>query len=109
MAWSASAYAWHGKPAVRGVRSAMTWTCIFKPVADKLSIAEEAYDYAVRSASSPSGGSAFTWTCPACQQLITDRGPYPDPPRQEEGHADGCVRWAARLREWKIRMSSGNG
>jgi hypothetical protein len=74
--------------------------------ANKESIADEAYDYALRYDTDPRRRT-FTWTCPACQQSITDHGPWPDPPAQEEGHADNCPRWTARLAEWQ-KSSSGH-
>jgi hypothetical protein len=43
----------------------------------------------------------FTWTCPACGQLIRDRGPVLMPTADEKGHADGCGRLAAAMAEWK--------
>jgi hypothetical protein len=74
-------------------------------IVNKESIADEAYDYALSYDPRP-GRRTFTWTCPACQQAITDHGPYPDPPGQEEGHTDSCPRWAARLAEWQQRDSA---
>jgi hypothetical protein len=68
--------------------------------ANKESIADEAYDYALRYDPRP-GRRTFTWTCPACHQAITDNGPYIDPPGQEHGHADSCPRWSARLARWQ--------
>jgi hypothetical protein len=38
------------------------------------SAADEAYDYTLRYNPAP-GSHGFTWTCPACQQSITDHGP----------------------------------
>jgi hypothetical protein len=46
----------------------------------------------------------FTWTCPACGQLIRDRGPVLMPAADEKGHADGCGRLAAAQAAW---MNSG--
>ena len=46
----------------------------------------------------------FAWTCQACGQHITDRGPYKGHPQdRESGHAGGCERLAAEItayREW---------
>ena len=42
----------------------------------------------------------FTWTCPACQQIILDHGPWPDIPQQEEGHAPNCERRTDQLAAW---------
>ena len=73
-------------------------------VANKESIADEAYDYALRYDPRP-GRRTFTWICPACRQAVTDHGPYRDPPDQEEGHTDSCPRWAASLAEWQQHSS----
>jgi hypothetical protein len=43
----------------------------------------------------------FTWTCPACRQMIRDRGPVLMPAADEKGHADGCGRLAALQASWK--------
>jgi hypothetical protein len=40
----------------------------------------------------------FTWTCPSCATVISDRGPYdPHPANREQGHAEGCQRLAADI------------
>ena len=46
---------------------------------------------------------SFTWTCPACLQLISDHGPETGmhPSEDEEGHAEGCARLAAAVAAWK--------
>jgi hypothetical protein len=59
-----------------------------------------AYDYAM-AFQNDKLTRTFTWNCPACQQIITDESPYWELPRQEEGHADDCPRWAAELAEWQ--------
>jgi hypothetical protein len=60
-------------------------------------VSDYAFDYA---AGPPSAGPWFdrpvvTWTCPACGQLIRDRGPVLMPAADEAGHAGGCGRLAA--------------
>jgi hypothetical protein len=42
----------------------------------------------------------FTWTCPACGQMISDCGPVLMPAADEAGHADSCQRLAAVQAEW---------
>jgi hypothetical protein len=69
-------------------------------VFDKVSVAEVAYDYAL-SFQNDRLARTFTWTCPACGQLITDQSPFRDFPDQEEGHAEECARWTAELAEWR--------
>jgi hypothetical protein len=71
-------------------------------VASKESIADEAYGYALRYQPA-TGRRKVTWTCPACQQQITDNGPWPDPPEREDGHAAGCGRRTAQLDAWQPR------
>lgn len=66
----------------------------------KESIADVAYDFAL-SYQAETGIRTFTWTCLACQQLVTDQSPFRELPDQEEGHADDCRRWAAELTEWQ--------
>jgi hypothetical protein len=71
-------------------------------VASKESIADEAYDYALRYQPG-TGRRTFSWTCPACQNRVTDNGPWPDLPGQEDGHAAGCARRTAQLDAWHRR------
>lgn len=75
-------------------------------VVEKVSITEVAYDYAL-SFQNDRLTRTFTWTCPACRQLITDQSPFRDFPDQEEGHAEDCARWTAELAEWR-RLSREN-
>jgi hypothetical protein len=75
---------------------------LWKAVVSKESVGDEAYDYALsydrRTATIP----AYTWTCQACQELVTDHGPWPlRPEQQEEGHAADCPHWCARLEAWR--------
>lgn len=71
----------------------------WQAVVAKEPIAEVAYDFALEYQAG-NGMRTFTWTCTACQQLITDQSPFRELPAQEEGHADDCARWAAELAEW---------
>jgi hypothetical protein len=58
-------------------------------------IGEAAFGYAAGE-SSLSGRASFGWTCPACGQSVTGRGPYePNPQDYQGGHAGGCARLAA--------------
>jgi hypothetical protein len=63
--------------------------------ANKVSVGEEAHDYAFRYHRGP-GRPTFTWTCPACLQTITDPTPI-RPTDREAGHEDNCPRRAAEL------------
>jgi hypothetical protein len=72
--------------------------------ANKASIADEAYDYALRYQPG-TGRRTFWWRCPACQHQVDDNGPWPDPPGQEDGHAANCPRRAAQIRAWQRRVS----
>ena len=72
--------------------------------ANKESIIVEAYDYALELGRRPGlGRPPLTWACPACQQTITDHGPYGDLPEQQDGHAADCPRWSAEVAEWQER------
>jgi len=57
-------------------------------------VAELAYDCAL-DYSTFAARHTCTWTCPTCQHLITDQGPFYELPVGEEGHADDCLRWSA--------------
>src|SRR5258707_5210093 len=76
-------------------------------VASEESIADDAYDYALRYQPG-TGRRTFSWMCPACQHQVTDNGPWPDPPEQEDGHAADCARRTAQLDAWR-RRTSGRG
>ena len=76
--------------------------------ADREPLAVEAYDYALRFDPRPSSQVfTFTWPCPACEQAITDHGPYVDLARREEGHGPACPRWAAAQAAWEELRSQG--
>jgi hypothetical protein len=67
------------------------------------SVAETAYE---RFAGSPSSwslqGPSFGWRCPACDRVISDRGPYESHPDDNQpGHAKECSRFAAELAGWR--------
>jgi hypothetical protein len=75
-------------------------------VVNRESIVDEAYAYALDLGQRPGGDRRpFTWTCPACQQQISDHGPYGDLPEQQEGHAPDCPRWATQVADWQERRS----
>jgi hypothetical protein len=67
-----------------------------------VSVADYAFDYTVGpSAAGPwFDPPVLAWTCPACGQLIRDRGPVLMPAADEAGHADGCARLAAVQADW---------
>jgi hypothetical protein len=78
------------------------WTAV---VSDE-SIADVAYSYAVEHQPS-SGRRTFSWICPACQRQVSDKGPWPDPPEQEDGHAADCARRTSELDAWRQRAAPG--
>lgn len=69
-------------------------------VFNKESAADEAYSFA-RNYIPYADHRDFIWSCPACQQPITDHGPWDDVPRQEDGHEADCSRRTAQLAAWK--------
>jgi hypothetical protein len=76
-------------------------------VVTKDSIADVAYDYALRL-QAERGMRTHTWTCPACRELITDHSPFwGELSTQEKGHSEDCARWTAELAEWR-RLKVGN-
>ena len=68
------------------------------------SAADEAFDFALKYRSIADHHD-ITWTCPACQQPITDHGPWDELPEQEEGHTADCPRRTAELAAWQARKS----
>jgi hypothetical protein len=80
----------------------------FAPLAahSRTSVAQYAFDYCVGPCPAAPwfDPPAFAWTCPACGQMICDRGPVLIPAADEKDHADGCRRLAAAQAEW---MNSG--
>jgi hypothetical protein len=78
-------------------------------VANNEAIDDEAYSYALRDDPRP-GRRTFGWTCPACRELISDRGPWPELPEREDGHQADCPRRAAELAAWQsYRARSAEG
>ena len=67
------------------------------------SVAQYAFDYCVGPHPEAPwfDPPVFMWTCPACGQMIRDRGPVLMPAADEKGHADGCGRLAAAQAEWQ--------
>ena len=66
-------------------------------------VAETTYE---RFAGSPASwslrGPSFVWRCPACDQLIADRGPYESHPEDNQpGHANGCARLRGEINRWR--------
>jgi hypothetical protein len=50
---------------------------------------------------------SFYYTCPACEQGISDRGPYESHPEDNErGHAEGCTRLAADVAAWQAQRDA---
>lgn len=68
-----------------------------------MSVAQYAFDYVTgpHPAAPWFDPPVFGWTCPACGQMIRDRGPVLMPAADEAGHADGCQRRAAAQAEWR--------
>jgi hypothetical protein len=77
----------------------------FAPLAadSKTSVAQYAFGYTVgpHPAAPWYDPPVFTWTCPACGRMISDRGPVLMPAADKAGHADGCERLAAVQAEWQ--------
>jgi hypothetical protein len=73
-----------------------------RPV-DGRSVAESAYErLAGPPASWPLQGTSFTWRCPACDRVSSDRGPYESHPDDNQpGHAKDCPRLATELARWR--------
>jgi hypothetical protein len=63
------------------------------------SLAEVAFEYATDAGrAGPFDELSFGWTCPSCQQVVSDHGPYNGHPADcEPGHAEGCQRLAAAV------------
>ncbi len=78
----------------------MALDLLWQAVVSKESVADEAYDYTLRLHNVGSTREPYTWTCNSCRQTITDHGPRPQLPKQEEGHADNCPRWTRELEIW---------
>jgi hypothetical protein len=65
-------------------------------------VAEAAYTYAAGrpDPEAPWQPRSFLWTCRACDQAISDRGPIAGPADNEPGHTERCPRLAAAIAEW---------
>jgi hypothetical protein len=70
---------------------------------DGRSVAEAAFERFARPAASWSlRDPSFVWLCPACDRMISDRGPYDSHPDDNQpGHAKDCSRLAAELVRWR--------
>ena len=54
--------------------------------------------------------SAFAWVCPACRNMVIDRGPQAGNPADcEEGHASECPRLAAAVAAWNAAWDDEGG
>jgi hypothetical protein len=76
---------------------------------DGRSVGEAAFE---RFAGSPTSWSlrdpSFTWRCPACDRVISDRGPYEGHPDENQpGHGKDCSRLAAELARWRHSLDAG--
>jgi len=50
---------------------------------------------------------SFHYSCPACGQGISDRGPYESHPEDNErGHAEDCTRLAADVAAWQAQQDA---
>lgn len=72
------------------------------------SVAGYAYEYAVPGYRGISP-DWFTWTCPSCGENIRDYGPGSGTPDAEQGHAEGCERFAEAVRAWDAQWEDDNG
>ena len=52
------------------------------------------------------GSRSFAWTCPTCQQPISDRGLIKGPADDEHGHAEHCARLAVAI-AWQAEWEAG--
>jgi hypothetical protein len=89
----------------------------WRAIGDALGLAQDGqrtgYDLAVAAyeqvAGEPDGyrDRSFYYTCAACEQGISDRGPYESHPEDvERGHAAGCTRLAADLTAWQLQRDA---
>lgn len=63
------------------------------------SVAEAAYDFATEQGNwhRDGGGWPVRWACPACEQMIVDKGTYNGVRDDEENHREDCTRHAADI------------
>jgi hypothetical protein len=89
----------------------------WREIGEALGLAEDGqhigYDLAVAAYEHVTGKPdvfrdvSFYWTCPACDQGISDRGPYESHPEDNErGHADSCARLAADVAAWQAQRDA---
>jgi len=89
----------------------------WREIGDALGLAEDGqrtgYDLAVAAYEQVTGEPdvfrepSFYYTCPACAQGISDRGPYESHPEDNDrGHADGCTRLAADVAAWQAQRDA---
>ena len=97
---------------IRRARAAgMTWAQVGEALnleADQdrgIPLAEVAYEYVTDAEHArPFDQLSFYYTCSACEQHVTDRGPYNTHPLDnEEGHAGDCARMAAAIADHDAR------
>jgi hypothetical protein len=78
----------------------------------EISVGDAAFNFAVGALDQGTGLSdipTFPWVCPACQELIHDRGPSAGAPwERESGHAVGCHRMAEESAAWNADQISEN-
>jgi hypothetical protein len=72
--------------------------------ANKESARDKAFSFALQYRSIADQRDII-WICPACQQKITDHGPWDELPEQEDGHTPDCPRRIAELAAWQARNS----
>lgn len=99
-----------------GRREGMTWAQLgevlgLREAAEERGawIADLAFDYAVDAAHArPFGVVSFPWRCPACDGLVSDRGPSNGSAHDNEpGHVEGCTRFAALVAEYSAQRGDG--
>jgi hypothetical protein len=89
----------------------------WRAIGDALGLAQDGqrtgYDLAVAAyeqvAGEPDGyrDRSFYYTCAACEQGISDRGPYENHPEDNErGHAGGCARLTADVAAWQAQREA---
>ena len=102
--WSVATSATPAWTASGGRRSAGHWGLGPDARERGQALGEAAFGYAAGE-SSLSGRASFGWTCPACGQSVTGRGPCePNPQDYQGGHVGGCERPAvgvAACRGWR--------
>jgi hypothetical protein len=54
-------------------------------------------------------GPSFAWTCGSCGQTVLDYGPEAGLHDSEQGHGDGCERFAAMIEAWDAAWKEADG